>query len=90
MATNPVVDDRHMTPLRRLMEGQQRWRVMVETWHDRDEFQGRLLFRTEAANAPQVERESAAMLHGRSREDVLAAAHDIPDDRLRRVLHSLR
>ena len=88
--TNQIADDRHTTGLRRLTEGQERWRVMVETWAERDEFQGRLLFRTDAAGAPQMERESAAMLHGRSREDVLAAAHDIPDDRLRRVLHSLR
>jgi hypothetical protein len=88
MTSNPVVDDRHTTPLRRLTEGQHRWRVSVETWPEQDEFRGRLLFRTDAG-APQVARESAAMLHGRSREEVLSAAHDIPDDRLRRVLHSL-
>lgn len=83
------MDEHRTTPLRRLTEGRQRWRVMVETWYESDEFRGRLLFRSEAATAPQLERESAALLHGRSREEVVAAAHDIPDDRLRRLFHSL-
>jgi hypothetical protein len=89
MTSNPDEDARHTAPLRRLTEGRERWRVLVETWYESDEVRGRLLFHPEAARPPQVARESSAMLHGRSREDVVAAAHELTEDRLRRVLHSL-
>ncbi|HEX6135149.1 MAG TPA: hypothetical protein VFZ24_14365 [Longimicrobiales bacterium] len=83
-----VMDGRHMSPIRRLSESGRRWRVSVETWHDRDEYHGRLLFH-EDPSAGSGARESATLLHGRSREDVLALAHDLPEEQLRRVLHSL-
>lgn len=80
--------DTQTSPIRRITEGRRRWRVMVETWQDRDTFRGRLLFRDDAASV-DTPRESAALLHGRSVEDVVSLAHDLPEDRLRRVLHSL-
>src|SRR5690606_35602002 len=89
MPMDHVMDDRHTSPIRRLTERGQRWRVMVETWHDRDEFHGRFLFRQEAVEGAEASLESATLLHGRSREDVLALAHDLPEDQLRRLLLSL-
>jgi hypothetical protein len=66
----------------------------VETWQESDTYHGRLLFRREAAARAEQERaardrESAPLLHGRSRTDVLALAHDVPEERLRQVLYSL-
>lgn len=87
MIMDPVMDDRHTSTIRQITGGRLRWRVMVETWHDRDAFHGRLLFEPDAGG--NGGRESAPLLHGRSREDVLALAHDLPEDQLRRVLHSL-
>jgi hypothetical protein len=94
MTLEPVLDNRHTTPIRRLTDGSWRWRVMVETWHESDAFHGRLLFRRDGSDRldpdrPQRSLESAALLHGRSREDVLGLAHDVPEEQLRRVLHSL-
>jgi hypothetical protein len=94
MITDPVLDDRHTASIRRITEGGLRWRVMVETWHDSDAYHGRLLFRQEAADRMDGERadndrESPPLLHGTSRTDVLALAHDVPEERLRQVLHSL-
>ena len=91
MIIEPVLDDRHTASLRRLTEGGRRWRVMVETWQDSDAYHGRLLFREDAADGerPESERESAPLLRGPSRTDVLALAHDVPEERLRQVLHSL-
>ncbi|HEX6306585.1 MAG TPA: hypothetical protein VFZ69_00280 [Longimicrobiales bacterium] len=83
-----VMADRHTSPIRRLTESGQRWRVSVETWQERDAYHGRLLFHREA-NAESGARASAPLLHGRSREDVLGLAHDLPEEKLRRVLHSL-
>lgn len=94
MLTEPVLDDRHTSSIRRLTEGGLRWRVLVETWQDTDAYHGRLLFRREAADRvdgerPETDRESAPLLHGRSRTDVLALAHDVPETRLRQLLYSL-
>ena len=91
MTSNPVVDDRYTTPLRRLTEGRQRWRVMVETWHEKDEYRGRLLFRTEAVGATAaaagggVAGASSSRIAARGGHDevrVLADASDRMLDRL--------
>jgi hypothetical protein len=74
--------------IRRIGEGRSRWRVVVETWEEQDVYCGRLLFCPESID-PACERESAALLRGRSHEDVLSLAHDLPEERLRRVLLSL-
>lgn len=94
MLVDPVLDGRHTSPIRRLTEGGLRWRVMVETWHESDAFHGRLLFRRDDADRSDTDRqdadrETSALLHGPSREDVLALAHDYPEERLRRLLYSL-
>jgi hypothetical protein len=73
----------------RISEGRSRWRVLVETWPDRDAYRGRLLFCADAPDAAVGAREGPALLLGRSHEDVLSLAHDLPEERLRRVLNSL-
>jgi hypothetical protein len=93
MVTEPVRDDRHTSSIRRLTEGRLRWRVLVETWQDSGAYHGRLLFRREVADRgagerDDTDRESAPLLHGRSRTDVVALAHDVPEQRLRRLLYS--
>ena len=76
-------------PIRRLTEGREQWRVLVETWEECGEVIGRLLFHPDAARQRRAARESAALLRGASIEDVVARAHDMPESQLRRVLHSL-
>ena len=78
-----------IAPIRRLTEGRQQWRVLVETWEDCGEVLGRLLFRPDATRQLQTTRESAALLRGTSMEDVVGRAHDMPESQLRRVLNSL-
>lgn len=91
MITETMLDDRHTASIRRITEGGLRWRVMVETWHERDAYHGRLLFRQDPAEGERtdMDRETAPLLHGSSRIDVLALAHDVPEERLRQVLYSL-
>jgi hypothetical protein len=89
MVLDPVLEDRHTSPIRRITEDGFRWRVLVETWHESEAFHGRLLFRSEESDRVDRDRETAVLLHGSSREDVLSLAHDFPEDRLRRVLYSL-
>lgn len=91
MITESVLDDRHTASIRRITEGALRWRVMVETWQESDVYRGRLLFRQETAEGERTDadRESAPLLHGSTRTDVLALAHDVPEERLRQVLYSL-
>lgn len=90
-----VLDARHTSSIRRITEHGARWRVMVETWREEeDAYRGRLLFRREMPDRMEGERmdedrESAPLLHGRSRTDVLALAHDVTEERLRRMLQSL-
>ena len=82
-----VSDERCTSPMGRISGGQTRWRVLVETWQEDGHYHGR--FRFEADDRGEHPRESSPLLHGSSREDVLLRAYDLPEDRLRRVLHSL-
>lgn len=80
---------RRRSVIRRITAGRARWRVLVESWGEPGLVRGRLLFHPDGAGGPDGGRASAALLHGRSHEDVLALAHDLPEERLRRVLVSL-
>jgi hypothetical protein len=82
-------DRTRRSAIRRISEGRSRWRVVVESWPEQDDFRGRFLFCPDSADRVEAERESAAMLRGCSHEDVLNLAHDLPEDGLRRLLHSL-
>jgi hypothetical protein len=75
--------------IRQIGEGRSRWRVVVETWREQDDYRGRLLFCPDSAGRRTMERTSAALLRGRSHEDVLNLAHELPEERLKRLLLSL-
>ena len=65
-----------------------RWRVVVEARLDQECYQGRLIFqRDDPGNVES--RVSAPMLTGRTPEEVVSAAHELPEKRVRAVLHSL-
>jgi DNA/RNA-binding domain of Phe-tRNA-synthetase-like protein len=91
MMAEPLLDDRQTTSIRRITDGGRRWRVLVETWQDRNTYHGRLVFRDDADDRERAAagRESAPLLMGTSRNDVLVLAHEVPEERLRQVLHSL-
>jgi hypothetical protein len=81
--------ERRTGTIRRIVEGRRRWRVSVESWQERDAVRGCLRFQPDDAPAPGPVVWSPAILEGRTHEDLLMLAHDLPEDRLRRVLHSL-
>lgn len=65
------------------------WRVAVETWRRGEEWLGRLVFAPDGAASERDVREGPAVLRGRSHTEVVASAHEIPERRLRVLLHSL-
>ena len=74
--------------LGRLAAESSRWRVRVEAWPVADCYRGRLVFQTDDRNAGRV-RESADFLSGRSVEEVVIAAYELTEQRIRMLLHSL-
>lgn len=79
----------HSSPLRRISEARTRWRVMVETWPEHDGYHGRFVFAPDGAPAPGDKREGPDALRGRTREDVVAEAYNLPEARLKQLLRSL-
>ena len=75
--------------IRRIYQDQTRWHVLVETWPERDGYHGRFVFSPDRARGVAVEREGPDALRGRTREDVIAQAYNLPEDRLRQLLRSL-
>jgi hypothetical protein len=65
-----------------------RWRVVVEATLDQERYQGRLIFQRDDPGTMES-RVSAPMLTGRTPEEVVSAAHELPEKRVRAVLHSL-
>ncbi len=66
------------------------WRVVVETWRRGEEWLGRLVFAPDGIVVERGDvREGPALLRGRSHAEVVASAHEIPEQRLRVLLHSL-
>ena len=74
--------------LGRLAAQASRWRVVVEAWPVEDRYRGRLVFQADDRRAGRV-RESADFLSGRSVEEVVNAAYELPEQRIRVLLHSL-
>jgi hypothetical protein len=66
------------------------WRVVVESWRDDGAYVGRLVFEPETAEPSYSARQGSAMLRGGTATDVVLSAHDLSENRLREVLHSLR
>ena len=73
--------------IRRISEERTQWRVMVETWPDEDGYHGRFVFSPDGGLGDT--REGPAALRGSTREEVIAEAYDLPEDRLKQVLRSL-
>jgi len=66
-----------------------RWRVVVEAWPTEEHYSGRLVFQQDGVNAARGSRASAPLLSGRTPEEVVSAAHEIPEKQVRALLHSL-
>jgi hypothetical protein len=73
----------------RITDERSLWRVVVETWPERDGYHGRLVFMPEHAPVPADPREGPDALRGRTAEEVFAAACTLPELRLRQLLRSL-
>jgi hypothetical protein len=72
----------------RIADFRTHWRVLVETWPGTSHFEGRFVFRADDVQAPPP-REGPATLRGSTREDVLRAAYELPEEHLRAMLRSL-
>ena len=83
-----VSETRCISAIARIAEGRKKWRVAVETWPSAAAYEGRLIFVAEDEVAPPA-LEGPITLHGDTREDVLRAGHEVPEDRLRALLRSL-
>ena len=88
---SPVVDrandDADRATICRISAEGTRWRVRVESWPVAEgEVSGRFVFEPEARYATRA---SGPALRARRREEVFAAAHEMPEERLRELLHSL-
>lgn len=66
-----------------------KWRVQVEAWEGEHGFQGRFVFEPERPDGRRDQRVGPPQLRGRTSAEVLAAAHEVPERRLRALLHSL-
>ena len=75
--------------IRRILEDRTHWRVMVETWPERDGYHGRFVFSPDGGGDLSYPREGPDALRGRTREEVIAEAYELPEDRLKQVLRSL-
>lgn len=88
MAANAVRDST-ASGIRRISEDRTQWRVMVETWPERDGYHGRFVFFPDHTPVPADARRGPDALRGRTREDLLADAYILPEDRLKQLLRSL-
>lgn len=73
----------------RISHDRAKWRVVVQAWPDAPGYRGRLVFEPDGVAAPLGAREGPPALHGRTREDVVQQAYELPEQRLRAMLHSL-
>lgn len=82
-------EPRGTTTIRRLAAAGSRWRVRVETWTAAEGCRGRFVFEPDDVAPRGDARSGPPSLIGGSREDVVAAAYDFPEQRLRQLLNSL-
>ena len=75
--------------IRRISQDRTQWRVLVETWPERDGYHGRFIFAPERALQAAHTRAGPDALRGRTCEDVIADAYNLPEARLRQLLRSL-
>lgn len=77
------------TAIRRLWLAPERWWVRVEAWRHGEFWIGRLVFVLDGMPPQFAARRGPPALLGRTREEVVSAAHEVSEARLREVLHSL-
>ncbi|HEX6557927.1 MAG TPA: hypothetical protein VF021_00650 [Longimicrobiales bacterium] len=65
------------------------WRVVVETWPERDGYHGRFVFTEDREPVDPARREGPDALRGRTREDVVRQACSLPEERIRQLFRSL-
>lgn len=65
------------------------WRVGVEAYRGITGWIGRLIFEPQAPGTRYAVRRGPVTLHGRTQAEILAAAHDLDERRLRELLYSL-
>ena len=70
----------------RFYDNRNPWRVLVQTWPERDGYRGRIVF--EQGDA-EYRREGPDALRGRTREELIAGAYELPESRLREIFRSL-
>ncbi len=73
----------------RISDDRAKWRVVVQAWPDEPGYRGRLVFEPDGIAAPLGAREGPPALHGRTREDVVSQAYELPERELRTMLLSL-
>ena len=81
-------ETRCISAISRIAESRKKWRVAVETWPSASAYEGRLIFVAEDELGPPAV-EGPTTFRGDTREDVLRAAYEVPEDRLRALLRSL-
>ena len=70
----------------RFYDDRRSWRVMVETWPERDGFRGRIVF---TQDTQEDRREGPDALRADTREELIAGAYEMPESRLRELFRSL-
>lgn len=78
-----------ISPIRLLHADGAPWRVDVEAWPGAGGWQGRFVFEPSRPVAHGDRREGPVRLRGATREELLAGAHEVPENRLRSLLWSL-
>lgn len=63
--------------------------MLVETWPELDGYHGRFVFAPERARMAADKRAGPDALRGHTREEVIAQAYNLPEDRLQQLLRSL-
>ncbi len=84
-----MITGTEVSTIRRITDDRAKWRVLVEAWPDDPGYRGRLVFEPDGVAAPLGLREGPPALQGRTREDLLTQAYEMPEQRLRAMLHSL-
>jgi hypothetical protein len=83
------MSDQDTRGIRTFSDERSSWRVMVETWPERDGYHGRFVFEQSRSPTLPDRCEGPDALRGDTREEVIAEAYSLPDERLRKVLRSL-
>lgn len=87
--SDPGDQDREAATICRLSAEGTHWRVRVESWASDGGVAGRFVFEPEEPRSPHAPRASGPTLRAGRREEVVSAAHEMPEARLRELLHSL-